>query len=155
MPFTDDAPVELDTDSTPGICCTRVLNSSTTSMVRCSDALSASSMFAMMYPRSSFGRSVSGTLFPHQHMSATTPPKSSSVMIPCRTKNRTKNRYVRRLPSIAQLIGRKRIGGFSGGFLRSSEQRTGESVSATVVERQSATHIVTANCTYILPTIPW
>ena len=88
-------------------------------------------------------------------MSATTPPKSSSVMIPCRTKNRTKNRYVRRLPSIAQLIGRKRIGGFSGGFLRSSEQRTGESVSATVVERQSATHIVTANCTYILPTIPW
>ena len=39
--------------------------------------------------------------------------------------------------------------------LASSEQRTGESVSATVVERQSATHIVTANCTYILPTMPW
>ena len=35
-----------------------------------------------------------------------------------------------------------------------SEQRTGESVSATKVERLSATHIVNANWMYIFPTMP-
>ena len=33
-------------------------------------------------------------------------------------------------------------------------QRTGDRTSATVVERTSATHIVTANCTYIMPVMP-
>ena len=55
---------------------------------------------------------------------------------------------------MTKFTGAKMRGGFSGGGFRRSEHSTGESVSATVVERQSATHIVTANCVYILPTIP-
>ena len=80
-------------------------------------------------------------------MPAAKAARTSTAKSERRTRKPTKTLENLREPSTSMLKGAKILSGFSRGGRSTSEQSAGESVIATKVERQSATHIVTANCT--------
>ena len=154
LPDIDPLPEISITPFTPGTSWMRFWMSSSTRFVRSSVAPCGSSTSIMIMPLSSSGRSVSFTQSLRNQQPPAAAAKRMAEITTWRTSSRTTARYPFRAPSITKLTGAKRRGGRALGGRNRREQSTGESVSATKVERQSATHIVNANWMYIFPTMP-
>ena len=119
----------------------------TASIVRSSEAPSGRPMSHITTPLSSSGRNEPGTTLEMLQMPATKSASTATAKTERRTRKPTKTLENLREPSTSALNGAKTLSGFSRGGRSTRAQSAGERVMATNVERQSETHIVTANCT--------
>ena len=145
-PERREKPATHMTFRTPGTAATAWRNSSRAAVVRFRVAPRASSTLQRRAPLSSVGRKLEGTRREKNQMPATKAASRSRVTRPWRTMSRTPRRYTRRTRSRVQLKGRKRRGAFPRGGRRIREQRAGERVMATKVDRHREMHMVAANC---------
>ena len=119
----------------------------TEDIVRSSAAPSGRPMSHITMPLSSSGMNEPGTTLETPQMPRPKSARTATAKNERRTRKPTKTLENFREPSTRRLNGAKTASGFSRGGRSTSEQSAGESVIATNVERQSETHIVTANCT--------